>query len=58
MAVCVSGSATLPFFVFGLVIVDHVVEVRRCRCSRHLNDRPTKVGGQTRLAVKALEDIH
>ena len=55
---CVSCSAALPFVVFGLVIVNHVVEVRRGRCSGHFGDRPTGVGRQRRFAVEALEDIH
>lgn len=55
---CVSGSAALALVVFGLIVVDHAVEVGRCRCSGHLNDRPAKVGRQRRFAVQALEDIH
>jgi hypothetical protein len=55
---CVSCSAALPFVVFSLVIVDHVIEIGRCRCSGHLGDRPTGVVGQRRFAVKTLEDIH
>lgn len=54
----VSCSAALPFVVFGLVIVNHVVEVGRSRCSGHLGDRRSGVGRQWRFTVEALEDIH
>lgn len=56
---CVSCSAALPFVVFGLFIIDHVVEVGCRRCSGHLGDWSTGVGTwQRRFTVEALEDIH
>ena len=55
---CVSCSAALPFVVLGLVIIDHVVKIGRCRCPGHLGDWPGVVGRQRRFDVEALEQIH
>jgi hypothetical protein len=45
------SSVAFLFIVLSLVVVDHAIEVGRCRGSRHFENAPIEVGRQRRFGV-------